>query len=99
MAELSFQLDLFSHAGRKPELTCTGCGRGETEAPAYVINDLGRFCLDCEAIAFNWAPEAASSSGGGGTDFPGGPDHSKPWRNPAFDGWAGQPRSKEGGRS
>ena len=100
MAELFFQLDLFAHAARQPEPVCTGCGRTEAEAPAYVINDRGRFCLDCEALAFSWTPTGElevgattrliSSSRGAGHYFAGGPDHTRPWRNPALDDRGGR---------
>ncbi len=90
MAELELQLDLFA----QPVLVCSGCGRDETEAPAYVVNDLGRFCLDCEELAFRWEPEDAGAGttprliSSSGPNVAGGPDHSKPWRNPAVDAGA-----------
>jgi hypothetical protein len=91
-SELHLQLNLFS---RPASPTCTGCGRTEAEAPVYVLNDRGRFCMDCQEEAFRWPPaESAgvgtnarpiSSSRGGSPYVAGGPDHSKPWRNPALD--------------
>jgi hypothetical protein len=56
---------------------CSGCGRPEEEAPVHVINDRGRFCLDCQAQAFEW-PEPKRPYAAGG------PDHARPWSNPAL---------------
>jgi hypothetical protein len=85
---MSEQLDLFgsdSGAGaaadreRHVARRCSGCGRPEEEAPIYVMNELGRFCVDCEAAAFQWPPPERPYAAGA-------PDHSQPWSNPAVDG-------------
>jgi hypothetical protein len=56
---------------------CSGCGRPEEEAPIHVINDRGRFCIDCEAQALAWpGPERPYVAGG--------PAHARPWSNPAL---------------
>jgi hypothetical protein len=95
----SQQLDLFTPAAqpgraagdvatsqeRQTERRCTGCGRPEQEAPIYVMNELGRFCVDCEAAAFRWPPPERPYAGGG-------PDHAQPGSNPAVDGQGRPPR-------
>jgi hypothetical protein len=88
------QLDLFdseSGAGaaasqERRHGRCSSCGRPEEEAPIYVMNELGRFCVDCEAAAFRWPPPERPHAAGG-------PDHARPWSNPAVDG-QGRPRRR-----
>jgi hypothetical protein len=93
MPDSSLQLDLFVWPTSWPERTCVCCCRPDSEAPAFVINDRGRFCIDCRVEAFRWpleqetgvgtSPRPASSSPGGRPYAAGGPDHGQGWRNPA----------------